>query len=171
MCVPDLKGDQGSFFYYSTDPDDPDEYSGGYRVPVELANGVARSYISGPENSLKPGSGEIRIPFEIRLGTETEDAEMTLAGKKYVLGLKKYTPYIRLEFKPGLGIKVSGLCRFYLIEKEPHFKLYMTPLNIDPDKPALPISYPFTYAPYLSKTQGPYSTQGLAGTRTPSKPE
>jgi hypothetical protein len=43
-----------------------------------------------------------------------------------------------------------------------HIKLYMTPINIDPDKPALPISHPFTYAVYLSKTQGRYSTLGLA---------
>ena len=38
----------------------------------------------------------------------------------------------------------------------------MTPINIDPDKPALPISHPFTYAIYLSKTQGSYATLGLA---------
>ena len=38
----------------------------------------------------------------------------------------------------------------------------MTPINIDPDKPALPVSHPFTYAVYLSKTQGRYATLGLA---------
>ena len=37
-----------------------------------------------------------------------------------------------------------------------------TIINIDPEKPALPISYPFTYAIYLAKTQGRYSTLGLA---------
>ena len=52
--------------------------------------------------------------------------------------------------------------RFYLLESAPHVKLYMTPINIDPDRPALPISHPFTYAVYLSKTQGRYSTLGLA---------
>ena len=52
--------------------------------------------------------------------------------------------------------------RFYLLETSPHIKLYMTPINIDPDAPALPISHPFTYAVYLSKTQGRYATLGLA---------
>ena len=50
----------------------------------------------------------------------------------------------------------------YLKEAAPHFKLYMTPVNVDPNKPALPISHPFTYAVYLSKTLGRYSTLGLA---------
>ena len=38
----------------------------------------------------------------------------------------------------------------------------MTPINIDPGKPALPVSHPFTYATYLAKTMGPYATLGLA---------
>jgi len=38
----------------------------------------------------------------------------------------------------------------------------MTPVHIDPDHPALPISHPFTYATYLSKRFGPYATLGLA---------
>jgi predicted AlkP superfamily phosphohydrolase/phosphomutase len=45
---------------------------------------------------------------------------------------------------------------------EPEFKVYLTPLNIDPEHPALPISHPSYYAPYLAKLQGPYSTLGLA---------
>ena len=43
-----------------------------------------------------------------------------------------------------------------------YFSLYMTPLNIDPDRPAMPISHPSYYATYLAKKLGPYSTLGLA---------
>ena len=32
----------------------------------------------------------------------------------------------------------------------------------NPDRPALPISYPFTYSIYLAKTLGPYATLGVA---------
>jgi predicted AlkP superfamily phosphohydrolase/phosphomutase len=38
----------------------------------------------------------------------------------------------------------------------------MTPINIDPEKPVLPLSHPFVYAPYLAKVFGPYATLGLA---------
>jgi predicted AlkP superfamily phosphohydrolase/phosphomutase len=38
----------------------------------------------------------------------------------------------------------------------------MSPINIDPEKPSLPISYPFSYSIYLSKLMGSYATLGLA---------
>jgi hypothetical protein len=39
---------------------------------------------------------------------------------------------------------------------------HATPVNIDPGRPDLPISQPATYATYLAKLFGPYSTLGLA---------
>jgi predicted AlkP superfamily phosphohydrolase/phosphomutase len=40
--------------------------------------------------------------------------------------------------------------------------MYLTPLNIDPEKPALPISHPFIYSVYLAKLLGSYITLGEA---------
>jgi predicted AlkP superfamily phosphohydrolase/phosphomutase len=45
---------------------------------------------------------------------------------------------------------------------ESPFEMYTTPVNIDPDKPVMPISHPKIYAPYLAKKLGPYATLGLA---------
>jgi len=161
MCVPDLKGSQGTFSYYSSAPEECSRYTGGMQIPVEISNGVVRSYLSGPMNSLKKNGGEICVPFEVRLnGNGT--AEMILAKKKYPLKLNEYTPWISVEFPAALGMKARGICRFYLLETSPHFKLYVTPIHIDPDKPSLPISHPFTYAIYLAKTLGSYATLGLA---------
>ncbi len=162
MCVPDLKGSQGTFSYYSSEPREASPYSGGVRMAVEAQNGVVQSYISGPENTMVEGGGEMRIPFEVQLGTNGADSELIIDKKRYPLKLREFTPWIELNFRPALRFGVRGICRFYLKEVSPHFKLYMTPINIDPDKPALPISHPFTYAVYLSKTQGRYSTLGLA---------
>jgi hypothetical protein len=108
------------------------------------------------------GAGEMRIPFQVRLDRNGADAELVIEKKTYPLKLREFTPWIELKFKPGLGIGVRSIARFYLLATSPHFRLYMTPLNIDPDKPALPISHPFTYAIYLSKLHGRYSTLGLA---------
>src|SRR4029079_8092566 len=40
--------------------------------------------------------------------------------------------------------------------------LYLSPLNIDPERPAMPVSQPSYYATYLAKRIGPFSTLGLA---------
>ena len=162
MCVPDLKGSQGTFSYYTSDPNERGRFTGGVQIPAELHDGVVKTYISGPENSLIKDGGEMRIPFEVRIGKNGGDTELILEKKRYPLNPSDYTPWIRVNFRPGLGVKVRGICRFYLKETSPHFKLYMTPIHIDPDKPALPISHPFTYAIYLAKTQGPFATLGLA---------
>ena len=160
MSVPDLNGSQGTYYYYSSDPDERLTMTSGVRGPLEWAHGVARGVFTGPENSLRDAGGELTLPFEVRAGADGH-AELEIAGVVHPLRRREYTPWITLDFKPGLAMTVTGIVRFYLIETEPHLRLYMTPINIDPDQPALPISHPFTYAIYLSKTQGRYSTLGL----------
>lgn len=162
MMVPDLKGSQGTFSYYSTEIGEDDPYTGGIRIPVKVENGSVLSYISGPENTMRREGGEMRLPFEVKLGTNGTGHEIVVEKKRYPLPLREFTPWIDLKFKPGLGVSVRGMVRFYLLEAGEQFRLYMSPVNIDPDKPALPISHPFTYAIYLSKTLGRYCTLGLA---------
>ncbi len=162
MMVPDLKGSQGTFSYYSSDPDERIRFTGGLQIPVSVSNGAVASYISGPDNTMVDGGGELRIPFEVRRLSDPTAAEIVIDKKAYPLKLREYTEWIELAFRPGLRFTVRGIVRFYLKEVAPHFKLYMTPIHIDPDRPALPISYPASYAIYLSKTQGRYATLGLA---------
>ena len=52
--------------------------------------------------------------------------------------------------------------RFLLTETGPHVSLYMTPIQLDPEHPALPISHPSCYAPYLAGLVGPFATAGMA---------
>jgi len=162
MCIPDLKGSQGTFSYYTSDPEEQSKFTGGVQIPVEVKQGRVESYVSGPENTMVEGAPEMRIPFKVTIKPDGSGAELHLAGKKHELKVREYTPWIDLKFKPVFWVGVQGMVRFYLKQAAPHFKLYMTPVNIDPNKPALPISHPFTYAVYLSKTQGRYCTLGLA---------
>jgi predicted AlkP superfamily phosphohydrolase/phosphomutase len=161
MCVPDLKGSQGTFSYYTDEPAAPGAFTGGSRIPVERRDGLVRSFVSGPENSLVVGGGELRIPFEVRVGPGG-GAQLSIEGRSVVLERRKYSPWIDLTFRAAPGFPVRAIVRFYLLETEPHFKLYMTPVQIDPDRPAMPISHPSSYAMYLSKTQGRFATLGLA---------
>lgn len=160
MCVPDLKGSQGTFFYYTSDPDEKRDLTSGEQHPATYSNGLAEGVLSGPENPLLKSAEEMTIPFQVSV--KDGNCELIIGKDKYPLPLDDYTSWVRLDFKAGFGIKARGLARFYLLETKPHFRMYVTPIQIDPDKPALPISHPFTYAIYLAKTLGPYATLGVA---------
>jgi predicted AlkP superfamily phosphohydrolase/phosphomutase len=56
---------------------------------------------------------------------------------------------------------VTGICRFYLMEAGERFRLYVTPVQIDPADPVMPVCTPDGYARELVDELGPFYTQGL----------
>jgi len=160
MCAPDLKGSQGTFSFYSSEKTDVDE--GGMVIPVDVKNGQIETYISGPQNSLHKNEEEIHLPMKILINKSKDSVAIKTSGKTFHLKKNELSDWIKITFKPGLGMKIRAICRFYVSEISPKFKMYMTPLNIDPEKPSLPISHPFIYSVYLAKLLGPYNTLGEA---------
>ena len=61
-----------------------------------------------------------------------------------------------------MGVSIHGIVRFLLTETGTETSLYATPVQIDPENPALPISHPRYYAIYLAKLLGPFATVGMA---------
>ncbi len=161
MAAPDLKGSQGTFSYFTTDPNDPAAMTGGTRIPVLQAGNDFQSHLSGPENLSGNNGSASNVPFAVHLSGDGS-AELRLGKSRHRLAQGEFTPWISVEFRAGFGRTIHGICRFLLLQSSPHLKLYATPINIDPEHPALPISHPFTYAIYLAKTQGPFCTLGLA---------
>ena len=72
------------------------------------------------------------------------------------------TRWLPLTFRLAPALTASGICRLLLTEMDEHVSVYVTPINIDPDRPAMPISHPSYYATYLSKQIGRFATLGLA---------
>ncbi len=159
MCVPDLKGTQGTFTCYST-ADAVMEHTGGQRIAVKWNNDSIETYIPGPLNSLTDPPQEMKIPLAIYKGNDS--VRLKLNGKILKLNQGEYTDWIKVVFSPGPGMKASGVTRFFLTRLEPELVLYMSPINIDPEKPSLPVSHPVYYSAYLAKLQGSFATLGLA---------
>jgi predicted AlkP superfamily phosphohydrolase/phosphomutase len=162
MCVPDLRGTQGSFTHYTTRDRTDDIYTGGTEIKVERNGSTIISHIDGPENSLLKEASVMKIPFELDLNSANGTYQLRIDGEAIPIHKGEYSDWIQLAFKAAPGVNVNGICRFLLKETEPECDLYMTPINIDPSKPALPISHPNFYAIYMSKLLGQYATLGLA---------
>ena len=162
MCAPDLKGSQGTFSFYTTDHAKQEKHEGGVIIPVERNGDTIKTYISGPINTLLKEEKELRLPLTITIQPEKEEAAVNIDGQNFSLKPGVFSDWIRISFKAGLGIKIKAICRFYISGFDPHFEMYLTPLNIDPEKPALPISHPFIYSVYIGKLIGSYTTLGEA---------
>ena len=163
MCVPDLKGSQGTFCFCTTRYSGNKFREGGVRVPIQRTASHCTSYVPGPENPLAGGSGdELRVDFEIYPDSTKNQARITVDSESFILKVGDYSEWIPVRFKAGVGFSAHGICRFYLKEVTPEVEVYVTPVNIDPGRPDLPISHPVTYSIYLAKLFGPYATLGLA---------
>jgi predicted AlkP superfamily phosphohydrolase/phosphomutase len=120
--------------------------------------GTLHGSLEGPINDLIPDTGVISIPFCVNPFSLT----LEIAGQRHQLEAGVYSPWIKLTFRALPGLSVSGIVRFLVTQTEPEFSLYATPIQIDPDSPALPISHPPYYAAYLAKLLGPFATVGMA---------
>jgi predicted AlkP superfamily phosphohydrolase/phosphomutase len=142
MATPDLRGTQGSFSWFTSDANQH-EVEGGLKLPLVKAADCWEGNLPGP--------GTESVQFRIA------QSKLQIAGKSIDLTRGEYTPWIRLKFGAARGI-----VRFLLTQTEPDLSLYVTPVEIDPENPALPISHPAHYAIYLSKLLGTFATLGMA---------
>jgi len=161
MCVPDLKGSQGTFCFCTTRAANGRFREGGVRIPFERIASEYRCFIPGPEDPLGSGK-DLRAEFTVRPNSDGAKAEIKLDSESFMLKVGEYSEWVPVKFKAGLGFSARGICRFYLKQLTPEVEVYVTPVNIDPARPDLPISHPVTYSIYLAKLFGPYATLGLA---------
>jgi predicted AlkP superfamily phosphohydrolase/phosphomutase len=159
MSTPDLRGTQGSFSFFSTRLEEA-MYEGGSRYPLCRSGEFFGGTLEGPDNTLVDGGGPMRLPF--RIHARNGGYTLEIDGQSAHLKPGEYSPWVHVAFRAGLGIRVHGIVRFLVTEIEPEFSLYASPIQIDPEKPALPISHPPFYAAYLAKILGSYSTLGMA---------
>ena len=160
MCVPDLKGTQGSFTFWTSNAAQAGPEAGGDVLMVGRDGNTLRCPITGPAD---PGAAKpepMRIPMKVEVLEDDKRIRLSIGAKGeeqiVELGMKDYSDWITLEFKSKHSkAKASGIARFYCMGTKPEFGLYMTPIQIDPSNPAMPISHPTVYSIYLAKKLGP----------------
>lgn len=159
MCTPDLRGTQGSFSYFSTALETV-TYEAGMRYPLKRNGMMVAGELEGPDDPLLEGAGALRVPFQIDFSGA--QPRLKIDGQTHALRPGQYTPWISVRFRASLGVTARGIVRFLLRETAPEVSVYATPVEIDPERPALPISHPAHYAVYLAKLFGTYATLGMA---------
>ena len=162
MGTPDLYGNYNTFHFFTTEVKDLNEDVGGGEIhQVYVIGHRVDAKIPGPKNTFRKGEPDSFVDLKVNLDPSNPVAKIVLPDQEFILREKEWSGWKRLRFPLIPTQSVTGVCRFYLKEVRPQFKLYITSLNIDPADPALPISTPDSYAEELARIFGPFYTKGL----------
>ena len=157
MGVPDLLGTQGTYTFYATKYINKSE-KGGNIIRVKVKNNRIETILNGPPS---PISGEpLSMPF-IMEKADTNSMNIVLNDTEINLKEGSWSDWIQVNFSYAGVFSLSGMIRLHLVESFPRVKLYVSPININPESAELPISNPPEFAAQLSQDIGLYHTLGM----------
>jgi predicted AlkP superfamily phosphohydrolase/phosphomutase len=164
MGTPDMKGTYGTFSFYTSDPsEEPGDRAGGHVYSVEVQDGKISATLLGPPNTFRKGTLPVPVDFTVWIDPTEPVAKIMIQDHEMLLREGEWSDWIQLRFSLIPGIQsATGIVRIYLKQTRPFFKLYVSPVNLDPSQPALPLSTPTTYVSSLWRHMGFFYTQGIA---------
>jgi len=162
MGTPDMLGTYGTFSFFTTRPYVVSQETGGKVFVVDNFDNKIETRILGPANSFLEGSPDTEIPLTVYLDPDYPAAKIEVQDNELVLNEKEWSDWVTLKFKMMPLVSAQGIVRFYLKSVRPDFELYVSPIQIDPRSPAMPISTPSGYSKELAEAIGPFYTQGIA---------
>ena len=163
MGTPDIHGSYGTFTFYTDKPAETNRnVHGGHIERVEIHEHQVSTRVLGPENSMAEGHPRVDVPLEVFIDPANPAVRILVQGYDFILKEGEWSDWLTLDF-PLLRplASVTGICRLFLKKVRDDFGLYMTPVNIDPANPSLPISTPGNYASELAAELGKFYTQGF----------
>jgi predicted AlkP superfamily phosphohydrolase/phosphomutase len=166
MGTPDLLGTYGTYYYITTEDIDTEDMAAVEVVKAKLEDGAVKAKVVGPDSFKLDEKGEKTLPsgFDIEIYPDevNNQALVRVGGQDYFMKVGEWSDWITisLEMVPWL-LDVTGIVRLYLKSVKGNVALYVSPINIDPKAPALPISTPDDFSEEIAKDLGPYYTQGF----------
>lgn len=161
MGTPDITGNYGISTLITDDPPVNRDLGGGRVVSVYLDRGRFTADLEGPPNAYREGDPAALVPVEGRVDHARKAVWLDVDGQSVVLDEGQWSDWVPVSFHLVPMLKsVPAICRFYLMQTDP-LRLYVTPIQIDPEHPEMPISTPADYSRKIAEQTGPFYTQGL----------
>jgi predicted AlkP superfamily phosphohydrolase/phosphomutase len=163
MGTPDIVGSSGMFSFFTTVPERiTEKVTGGTVYGIELEDGAFRGTLKGPPNPLSRSGDTVTADFTVYVDASRPVAKIVLGDQEVVLQEGEWSEWLDVKFTLLRFVQtLQGMCRFYVTQVHPEFELYVTPINLDPLNPAMPLSTPSDYAADLARVTGRYYTQEM----------
>ena len=104
----------------------------------------------------------LTIPVAFKLDDSRSRVTVEVQGEEITLEQGQWSRWVEIEFALNFLVRIKGLTRFIPVELGDEVKIYMSPIEIHPEDPILPISHPEDFAGRLARRIGPYKTRGWA---------
>jgi predicted AlkP superfamily phosphohydrolase/phosphomutase len=166
LGTPDLSFRIGKPFYFTSELFF--QARGGNEISIEIVElvdnkGTIDTVIKGPPNKLFPeGEPYIEIPMRLVVADDKSKVDVEVSGSKLSLKTGEWSPWVRFVFPFNPLVKLSGIGRFRLLSVTPEVRLYLSPIQFDPDNlpPVLDVTYPGDFAGRLVERFGLFKTIG-----------
>jgi predicted AlkP superfamily phosphohydrolase/phosphomutase len=177
LGVPDMQGTFGTFTFFTdaaTAADSARAVSGGLIVPVRVENGRTVLRVSGPANPFRSDARQTALEMTVEIdpvqpvarftvgSSASPSASSTASAAAFILREGEWSDWVQVEFPLIAGFpSARGMLRVYAQQLAGGFRVYVSPVNIDPSAPEARISAPNTYSASLARQAGLYYTQGI----------
>ena len=160
MGVPDLLGTQGTYTIYATRPTAPSDSGSSRAVYVRPdPEGHIEAVLEGPAHPLKPAAPALNTA--LILDPAGDKVRLRLGDADIQLSAGEWSDWITVDFSFFGPASVKGIVRAYLLSAYPRVQLYVSPINIDPRDPVVPLSSPAGFAAEMAERFGLYHTIGM----------
>jgi hypothetical protein len=155
--VPDLSERIGKPFYFTSELFFAPKGGGDFRVEVvELVDnkGTVETEIKEVPNELFPKKGAaeteiIKIPMTLTVAPDRKSLRIQTSGNDITLKPGQWSGWAHFTFPFNSLIKVQGIGKFKLEALDPEIKLYLSPIDFDPEH--LPMGFAVTTPPSFVK--------------------
>ena len=163
MGTPDMQGGYGNFTYFTDDRTARTrDLSGGHIEKVVVREHVATGELLGPVNEFSADRARASIPVTIYRDPERPLAKIVVQDNVLQLSEGEWSDWIVVRFTlVPVAAEVSGICRLYLKSVHEPLAVYVSPININPADPSVPITTPPDYSRHLVRELGYFYTQGM----------
>lgn len=167
MGTPDMMGTYGTYQHFSEDgPVRTKREGGGQRSMLFFEGETAEAKLEGPPHTLLKEPRPTTIDFKVHRDGDAKAAVIEIQEHKVLLKEGEWSDWLSLDFEMSMpwfvpNEHVSGICRFYLQELEPNFRLYASPINSDPSDSYLSVTEPPEFIKKISDRLELFYTTGF----------
>ncbi len=161
LDVPDIRGTQSTYFYFSDALETEERVSGGIRMPLSFDGDQAQITVPGIANPNLRNSFAT-VDLDMSVDRDAGQLRLTFQEQAVTLHAGEWSDWMQWTFSLTNQYDVHALSRFYLISAGDEVALYMTCLQMHPQEPMIPISEPESYSDSLVQRYNYFKTIGWA---------